>query len=74
MSSNEKIKKCEDTFCKEYTKKIIKTTKDMVTFVILTYKKKFDTLDNKAKNEFKLKIKNLKDKLKSNEFKNETKD
>lgn len=61
------IKKCENTFCKEFTKKMIKTTKDILKKVIDKEKKSLK--DAKSKNDIK-KLKDLKNKEKI--FKNKT--
>jgi len=70
MSSNnkskiKKIKKCENTFCEEYTKKVVKTTMDMIN----SFASKRKNLDN----ETKLKIKNMKKHLNSKKSMNEVK-
>ena len=72
MAENiKKIKKCEDTFCKEYSKKVIKMSKDVIKLVITKSKTKY--LDEKLKYLLKIKIKDIQDKLKTKEFKDETK-
>jgi len=60
------IKECEDTFCKEYTKKIVDFSKEMIK--IITKKYKIEDLDEKTKKEVNKKIKNIEDKLKSKKF------
>jgi hypothetical protein len=61
------IKKCENTFCKEFTKKMIKTTKDVLKKVIDNKKKNLK--DSKSKKDIK-ELKDLKNKEKI--FKNKT--
>lgn len=65
------IKKCEDTFCKEYTKKVVKLSEDMIK--IITTKYKPNDLDKETKIKFNKKIKDIENKLKSKKFINESK-
>lgn len=65
------IKKCEDTFCKEYTKKVVDSSKDIIK--IISKKYKIEDLDEKTKIKVNKKIKNIENKLKSKKFINETK-
>ena len=64
------IKECEDKFCKEYTKKVVKLSKDMIE--IITAKYKPADLDEKTEIKFNKKIKDIENKLKSKKFINES--
>jgi len=72
MTTNN-ITKCENTFCKEYYKKLLELSLDIIKGVSEKKKDKYKELDEenlkleKAKD--KLIIKDMKDKLKSKEFK-----
>lgn len=67
MSSAE-IKKCENTFCKEYYKQIKKLSENIIK---LTLEKSKNT-DVKKTKEIKLQIKIMKDKINSEKFKEES--
>jgi len=67
------IKKCENTFCKEYTKKVVEKAKNMVKFLMTEYKNKIQQLDDETKNKFKLNNKSINDKLKDKKLINQIK-
>lgn len=67
MSSAE-IKKCENTFCKEYYKQIKKLSENLIKLTVEKYK----NTDVKNTKEIKLKIKEMKDKINSEKFKEES--
>ena len=71
MSIKKEVKICENTFCEEYTKKVVKLSKDIIKLIMSKYK--IENLDKKTKNELKLKIKSIEDKIKSKKFINESK-
>lgn len=62
------IKKCENTFCEEYYKKVKKMTENIIKLMIEQTKNK----NIKNKKEINLKINEMKDKLKSTNFKEDT--
>jgi len=66
--SLEEIKKCENTFCKEYYKKV----KEISEYIIKQTVEKCKNIDVKNTKEIKLKIKKMKDKLRSEKFKEES--
>ena len=68
MSSIAEIKKCENTFCKEYYKQVQKISETIIKLTVEQFKKK----DIKNTKEIKLKIKEMKDKLNSKKFKEES--
>jgi hypothetical protein len=67
MSSVE-IKKCENTFCKEYYKQVKKISDTIIKLTV----EKCKNMDVKNTKEIKLKIKEMKDKIKSRKFKEES--
>lgn len=67
MSSVE-IKKCENTFCKEYYKQVKKISESIIKLTV----EKCKNMDVKNTKEIKLKIKEMKDKIKSRKFKEES--
>ena len=66
LSEENKIKKCEDTFCKQYVKKVQQLSKDIIKMMV--EKVKLGKTDKKTKDDFKKKIKTIMDNLKSKEF------
>lgn len=77
MSSSD-IKKCENTFCKEYYKKVVELSEYIIKKTIEKKKDKYKELNKESlkieKEKDKLLIREIKNKLKSSEFKKETKE
>lgn len=61
------IKKCEDTFCKEYHKKVLKLSKEILKAMVLQFKKKNNS-NEEIQNKINKAVKNIEDKFKTKEF------